>query len=284
MPAFNEERALPHALSQLDLARARLPEGAVEICVVDNRSTDRTSAIAEGAGACVISEPKVGIANARNAGAHAARGRLLVFIDADATYDDVLLERIDHTMKDERCAGGAADGPYEPANKRLVRWYLAFWRIIGRILRMSQGTVQFCRDEAFRAIGGYAPGQYMGEDVDFIWRLRRQAKRNGQRVVILTGVGVRQSARRFDGGRCGARSSGRTRSSSRRCGAARSPGAAGTSAPHARRNDELGRSGLSCTPCSVSTARTNVPDRPAWCVWRHGARTRPLAVSTSASA
>jgi glycosyltransferase involved in cell wall biosynthesis len=198
IPAFNEERALPHSFELLDRARARLPDDAVEVCVVDNRSTDRTSAIAAAAGARVIGEPKIGISNARNAGAHAARGELLVFIDADAEYGDTLLERIAETMEDERCAGGAADAPYEPARNRLVRWYLAFWRVVGRLLRMSQGTVQFCRPDGFRAIGGYAPMQYMGEDVDFIWRLRRYAKRHGQRVVVLTGAGVRQSARRFD--------------------------------------------------------------------------------------
>jgi glycosyltransferase involved in cell wall biosynthesis len=198
VPAFNEERALPNALERFQRARAHLPDGAVELLVVDNRSTDRTPAIAAAAGARVILSASVGISHARNAGAHAARGRLLVFIDADALYGERLLERIDATLADERCAGGAADAPYEPARKRLVRWYLAFWRVIGLLLRMSQGTVQFCRADAFRALDGYATDQYMGEDVDFIWRLRRYARRHGQRVVILTGLGVRQSARRFD--------------------------------------------------------------------------------------
>ena len=74
VPAFNEERALPDALARFQRARAHLPDGAVELLVVDNRSTDRTPAIAAAAGARVIPDASVGISYARNAGAHAARG------------------------------------------------------------------------------------------------------------------------------------------------------------------------------------------------------------------
>jgi glycosyltransferase involved in cell wall biosynthesis len=198
VPAFNEESVLPHTLALVRRAVARLAHNSVEVCVVDNRSTDRTAEIAATAGARVVPERSVGISHARNAGAAAARGSLLVFIDADAEFEDRLLARIEREMEDASCVGGAADAPYQRARKRLVRVYLGAWHVVGRALRMSQGAVQFCRDDVFRDLGGYATGQYMGEDVDFIWRMRRHAKRHGHRVVVISDVEVRQSARRFD--------------------------------------------------------------------------------------
>jgi glycosyltransferase involved in cell wall biosynthesis len=64
-----------------------------EIIVVDNGSTDGTSQhverVAEKSEKPVrlISEPRLGLHNARHAGALAARGEILIFTDDDATFD-----------------------------------------------------------------------------------------------------------------------------------------------------------------------------------------------------
>ena len=61
----------------------------VEIIVVDNGSTDLTAEIARSFGARVIEEPRGNVAIARNAGARAANGHVLAFVDADkARYPD----------------------------------------------------------------------------------------------------------------------------------------------------------------------------------------------------
>jgi glycosyltransferase involved in cell wall biosynthesis len=55
-----------------------------EVIVVDDGSSDRTAAIAEGNGARVIRLPRPGgLAAAHNAGARAAVGEVLAFLDAD---------------------------------------------------------------------------------------------------------------------------------------------------------------------------------------------------------
>jgi glycosyltransferase involved in cell wall biosynthesis len=58
-----------------------------EVLVVDNASEDDSAALAEGAGARVVSEDRRGYGSAYLAGFAAARGRYIVMADADLTYD-----------------------------------------------------------------------------------------------------------------------------------------------------------------------------------------------------
>src|SRR5271154_1855304 len=58
-----------------------------EVVVADNDSEDDSAALAEGAGARVIVEPRRGYGSAYLAGFAASRGRYIVMADADLTYD-----------------------------------------------------------------------------------------------------------------------------------------------------------------------------------------------------
>jgi glycosyltransferase involved in cell wall biosynthesis len=58
-----------------------------EVLVVDNASEDDSAALAQAAGARVVSEPKRGYGSAYLAGFAAAKGRYIVMADADLTYD-----------------------------------------------------------------------------------------------------------------------------------------------------------------------------------------------------
>jgi glycosyltransferase involved in cell wall biosynthesis len=200
IPAFNEERFLPQTLGHLRQAAEHLggvPGRDLETIVVDNTSSDRTAEIARASGTKVISVPEHNIARVRNAGACAAAGDLLVFLDADTLIPGSLLSRIVQVMKDPACLGGAVDIDYRPA-RPLIKVYLRLWRLIGRCLGMAQGAAQFCRRDAFSALGGYDESIYMGEDVDFYWRLSKFAKARGRHVRFLTDVRVVPSCRRFD--------------------------------------------------------------------------------------
>lgn len=71
-----------------------------EIIVVDDGSTDDTAALAQAAGACVISHPySKGNGAAIKTGARAASGEVIVFMDADGQHDPAdipaLLARLD---------------------------------------------------------------------------------------------------------------------------------------------------------------------------------------------
>src|SRR5262245_17924048 len=82
VPAHNEAQGLGGTLDALRRAAATL-DRPWEIVVVDDASTDGTAQIARDAGARVVAVNLRHIAAVRNAGARAATGDVLVFVDAD---------------------------------------------------------------------------------------------------------------------------------------------------------------------------------------------------------
>jgi glycosyltransferase involved in cell wall biosynthesis len=79
LPALNEAAALPTALASFP------PQ--VGMLVVDNGSTDQTATVAAAHGAQVVHEPRRGFGAACWAGVKAAPGEVLVFVDADGSFD-----------------------------------------------------------------------------------------------------------------------------------------------------------------------------------------------------
>lgn len=90
IPAYNSEVWVAAAI---DSVRHQSPE-PLEIIVVDDGSTDGTAAYAEAHGARVIRQLNRGPAAARNAGASAASGAALLFLDADDSLLPGALERM----------------------------------------------------------------------------------------------------------------------------------------------------------------------------------------------
>ncbi|TDR48712.1 glycosyltransferase involved in cell wall biosynthesis [Tahibacter aquaticus] len=90
LPAKNEAAALQGVLPRLRQAR---PDD--EIIVVDDGSSDDTAAVALAAGARVVSSPySMGNGAAIKRGARAARGDIIVFMDADGQHDPAHIERL----------------------------------------------------------------------------------------------------------------------------------------------------------------------------------------------
>jgi glycosyltransferase involved in cell wall biosynthesis len=200
VPAFNEASCIGQTLERLAAAERRFTSSAsasVQVVVVDNASTDGTGDLARRAGATVVHEAEHNIGKVRNAGVAAARHDVLVFLDADTLVPSELLLAIAGAMADPGCAGGAVDTLYRP-RRLTMRAYLGIWRVIGLAGGMAQGACQFCRRSVFQALGGYDQTQFMGEDVDFYWRLKRLARRRGLRTCFIRDLRVVPSARRFD--------------------------------------------------------------------------------------
>jgi glycosyltransferase involved in cell wall biosynthesis len=200
IPAFNEAGYILETLDRLGAAEQHfkaIAPAAVQILVIDNASTDRTAELARSAGATVVHEAEHNIARVRNVGAAIALHDVLIFLDADTLVPPELLLRIAQAMTDPTCAGGAVDAVHQ-ANSLLLRAYLRFWRVLGLIGGMAQGACQFCRRSVFQELGGYDETQYMGEDVDFYWRLKQLARQRGLRTSFVRELQVIPSPRRWD--------------------------------------------------------------------------------------
>lgn len=197
IPAFNEEKLLPATLMAIKGALADFDDA--EIIVVDNESTDKTRAIAESAGALVVTENIHNIAAVRNKGAKAANGDVLVFIDADTIVRPGLFEHIATAMSDEKCVGGSAAVEYEAPYRRIwMRFFMKLWTILGKLTRMRGGALQFCRRDVFDELGGYDTTIYVGEDIDFHWRLDKLANACGGHTAFIEKPKVVTSSRRWN--------------------------------------------------------------------------------------
>jgi glycosyltransferase involved in cell wall biosynthesis len=99
IPCLNEAESIEECVRT---ARGALDQGGYqgEVLVVDNGSTDGSGNLAAGAGARVVDQPRRGYGNAYLAGLAAARGRYIVMLDADMTYDVGELPRFVKALED----------------------------------------------------------------------------------------------------------------------------------------------------------------------------------------
>jgi glycosyltransferase involved in cell wall biosynthesis len=81
LPAYNEKESIAQVLAEIPMA------GVCEVIVVDGGSQDGTPQIAVSCGAHVIYEARLGYGRACATGLHAARGEVVVFLDADGADD-----------------------------------------------------------------------------------------------------------------------------------------------------------------------------------------------------
>jgi len=197
IPAYDEEQYLPETLERITKALSVAARPS-EVIVVDNDSQDGTKQVAIALGANVVLEKEHNIAKVRNAGARSSSGDVLIFIDADTLVPETLFHKIADVMEDEKCFGGAVSVEYEDFRRKWMRSYLAGWKLGGKFFNMAQGAAQFCRKSVFEDLEGYDQTIFMGEDIEFYWRLAKYAKRQGGHLHFIEHPAVKTSTRRFD--------------------------------------------------------------------------------------
>lgn len=198
VPAYNESRYLPRLLKSIDVARDRYAAGrdAVEVIVADNASTDGTIEAARAHGARVVSESRRVIAAVRNAGAAAATGDILVFVDADSVIHPETFTRVVRALSSEKIVGGATGVTMDRWSTGIAVSYalLEAWCWVSG----WDTGVLFCRREGFDTVGGFPEHLLFAEDLAFYSGLRRLGRARGQRFVRLRGVRTVTSTRKFD--------------------------------------------------------------------------------------
>jgi glycosyltransferase involved in cell wall biosynthesis len=196
IPVYN---ASPYLAACLDRLRS-LDPAPLECIVVDDVSTDDSALIAERAGCQVIAcGQQRGPAFARNLGARAARGGILLFVDSDVLVPPSALARILARFAEEpdRVAviGSYDDAPGSPdyisQYRNLLHCYIhqtsqtrtcTFWTGCGAI-----------RAEVFREHGGFseAYARPSVEDMELGMRLRQA----GREIWLDKGLSVKHLKR-----------------------------------------------------------------------------------------
>jgi glycosyltransferase involved in cell wall biosynthesis len=164
-----------------------------EVIVVDDASTDMSAAVAEMLGAQVIRLPtRSGPGAARNQGAALARGRYLMFVDADVrVHPDTLARAV--AVLDGDPAIDALFGSYDarpPAPGALSQYKNLFHHYVHQTGRAEAGTFWAgcgaIRREVFESVGGFAAAYRRPsiEDIELGARLRRAGCRIALRPEI----------------------------------------------------------------------------------------------------
>lgn len=197
VPAYNEERWLPATLQALRQAMATQALRG-ELIVVDNNSCDNTAAQARAAGAQLVFEPHNQISRARNAGAKQARGRYLLFVDADTHLSPALLTRALENMATGCCCGGGARVAFDHLPSRASRLGLSLWNGLSRRLHLAAGCFVYARREAFFAVGGFSEAVYASEEIWLSRCLRRWGRRHGESFCIIEEDAALSSGRKLE--------------------------------------------------------------------------------------
>ena len=127
VPCLNEQDTLPDVLTKINkVCKTSLKERQTEVIVSDNGSTDNSVKIAEEHGAKVIHCPVKGYGAALLSGIEQANFEVVVFADADNTYDFLETPRlVDELEKGfDLVIGSRLEGDIHPGAMPILHRYL----------------------------------------------------------------------------------------------------------------------------------------------------------------
>ena len=184
IPAYNEELELSSTIASIRVAASGVTQ-PYEIIVVDDGSTDATAELAAQAGARVISINRRQIAAARNAGARAAQGNDLFFVDADTRINSKHIDEAIAALK-AGYAGGSARVITDGTTPMWGRIFVRAFCTVYFALNLGAGAFLFTTRRNFNAIGGFDEQYFIGEEVCFSLALRKLGPFKVLREPIVT--------------------------------------------------------------------------------------------------
>ena len=192
IPAKNEEKNLPKLLSSI---RDQSFED-YEVVVAEAGSTDKTRDIALSFGAKVVEGGMPG--PGRNRGAAVARGKYVLFLDADVILASpkFLADNLKAMQNKGACVATVKVKPLSrnPVDKALHELYNAFALATEKIRPHAPGFCIFVKKHVHDEIGGFDESVVFAEDHDYVQR----AEKAGYRFRILRSHPIAVSVRRLE--------------------------------------------------------------------------------------
>lgn len=173
LPAWNEQIALPGVLAEVHEC---LPD--VDVLVVNDGSTDQTSAVARASGVAVLDLPvNLGVGGAMRAGFKYALRQgydAVIQLDADGQHDPRNVRDLLTAIADEDAdvvigARFAGTGTYEARGPR--RWAMSVLsavlsRLVGTRLTDTTSGFKISGPRAVRLFASNYPAEYLGDTVE----------------------------------------------------------------------------------------------------------------------
>ena len=167
IPAHNEQDYIQRTLE----AAGRQTFTRFEVIVVCNGCADQTAQVARDGCDQVVIMPERGLSRARNLGARTARGKMLIFLDADTLLEPGALEIISDQFTREHAAGTLKGAP---DRARLGYRFMYFMKNFQHRFGLHEGSsgVILCWRDQFLRSGGFDEALHVTENSDLIRRLR----------------------------------------------------------------------------------------------------------------
>jgi glycosyltransferase involved in cell wall biosynthesis len=192
IPTLNEEAMLPRLLDSIEAQD--FDRNEYEVIVADAASTDRTRSIAESR-RCRVVEGGLPAAG-RNAGAAAASGELLFFLDADVILPPGFIRNVYNEMEDRYI--DLATCEIKPLSDYQLDRIIHSLMNLAVILNLwidpkAFGFCIFVTKRLFNRVGGFDQTIYVAEDNDFVKRASAY-----RQLRFLTSAYIMVSIRRFE--------------------------------------------------------------------------------------
>ena len=191
--ALDEQADLGRSLRAICRAAQAISTVAEVIVVVAGGGVAHARAAAS-VGATVVTTALSSISAARNAGARAASGQILVTIDADRLMSPVAFAEIERLLATGCYVGGGAIQHAE-RHTLAIDVALAVSKLTTYLNGLG-GGMYWCRRDDFDAIGGFDERVVTVDDFDFARRLRDHGLRTGRKFINLRQAPVTTSCRR----------------------------------------------------------------------------------------
>lgn len=184
IPAHNEERHIGATIDAIQAAACVLSIDH-EVVVACDACTDATESIARGRGCVVVSHDRRQISATRNLGARHARGRTLLFVDADTIVPAPSLRQAMRAI-DDGCVGGGAPMKFDGKIPLYAHVFLAFFTSLLRVARLTGGAFFFCTRDAFRRAGGWDESLFASEEITLAQALHKLGEFRIIRHPVIT--------------------------------------------------------------------------------------------------
>ena len=197
VPTHNRCKSLQNTI--FSLQEQNFPKDGYEIVVVDNNSTDKTFEVVEECNengkkqVIYVKEPEIGLHNARHAGAKAAKGEILAYVDDDVICDSNWLSELvkPYANPEVGCVGGKILPKWEAEPPEWVRRYPSYLSLLDlgdEVKELKTPGIYGCNFSIRRSllfeVGGFNPDAF--GDKKLIW-YRGDGETGLLRKVLATG-------------------------------------------------------------------------------------------------